>query len=154
MLLKPEIRPISQDQLFNEFKGIYAGSVTVEKKYVEIDQQQSRRPNSKQCELRVFESETKMLSQPESRPIPRDRLVNGSRVFTLDLTWSRRSALKLVSAELKQRTSLQMDSGKLSSRYVDMSSEWQALNALPWTLLYEHQFLPCLPVSFGPLPIS
>ena len=42
ILLQPETRPISQDQLVNEVKGIYAGLVMVEKKCVEIDQQQSK----------------------------------------------------------------------------------------------------------------
>src|SRR5947209_4185124 len=41
MLLQSETRPISQEQLVNEVKGIYAGLVMVEKKCVEIDQQQS-----------------------------------------------------------------------------------------------------------------
>jgi hypothetical protein len=39
LLLQPETRPITQEQLVNEVKGIYAGLVMVEKKYVEIDQQ-------------------------------------------------------------------------------------------------------------------
>ncbi|KAK5459656.1 hypothetical protein LTS15_003785 [Exophiala xenobiotica] len=42
MLLQPETRPISQEQLVNEVKGIYAGLVMVEKKCVEICQQQSQ----------------------------------------------------------------------------------------------------------------
>jgi hypothetical protein len=45
MLLQPETRPITQDQLVNEVKGIYAGLVMVEKKCVEIDQQQSKTTN-------------------------------------------------------------------------------------------------------------
>src|SRR5262249_37847538 len=36
ILLQPETRPISQEQLANEAKGIYAGLVTVEKKCEEI----------------------------------------------------------------------------------------------------------------------
>ena len=40
ILLQPETRPITQEQLVNEVKGIYAGLVMVEKKCVEIDQQQ------------------------------------------------------------------------------------------------------------------
>jgi hypothetical protein len=36
MLLQPETRPISQEQLVNEVKGIYAGLVMVEKKCVEV----------------------------------------------------------------------------------------------------------------------
>ncbi|KAK5188818.1 hypothetical protein LTR72_011402 [Exophiala xenobiotica] len=42
MLLQPETRPISQDQLVNEVKGIFAGLGMVEKKCVEIYQQQSQ----------------------------------------------------------------------------------------------------------------
>ena len=42
MLLQPETRPISQEQLINEVKGIYAGLVMVEKKCVEICQQQAQ----------------------------------------------------------------------------------------------------------------
>jgi hypothetical protein len=41
LLLQPETRPISQEQLVNEVKGIYAGLVMVEKKCVEIDNQQA-----------------------------------------------------------------------------------------------------------------
>ena len=45
MLLQPETRPVSQEQLVNEVKGIYAGLVMVEKKCAEIDQQQSSTTN-------------------------------------------------------------------------------------------------------------
>ena len=45
MLLQPETRPITQEQLVNEVKGIYAGLVMVEKKCVEIDQQQASTTN-------------------------------------------------------------------------------------------------------------
>ena len=45
MLKQPETRAITQDQLVNEVKGIYAGLVMVEKKCVEIDQQQSQTKN-------------------------------------------------------------------------------------------------------------
>ena len=45
MLLRPEARPITQEQLINEVKGIYAGLVLVEKKCIEIDQQQASTMN-------------------------------------------------------------------------------------------------------------
>jgi len=45
MILQPETRPISEEQLINEVRGIYAGLVMVEKKCVEIDQQQSQTSN-------------------------------------------------------------------------------------------------------------
>lgn len=45
MLLQPATRPISQEQLVNEVKGIYAGLVMVEKKCVEICQQQAQTTN-------------------------------------------------------------------------------------------------------------
>jgi polyribonucleotide nucleotidyltransferase len=45
MLLRPKTRPITQEQLVNEVKGIYAGLVMVEKKCVEIDQQQASTTN-------------------------------------------------------------------------------------------------------------
>ena len=41
MLLQPETRPISHDQLIIEVKGIYAGLVMVEAKYIDIDEKQS-----------------------------------------------------------------------------------------------------------------
>jgi hypothetical protein len=41
-LLQPETRPITHEQLVNEVKGIYAGLVMVEKKCVEITQQQAK----------------------------------------------------------------------------------------------------------------
>jgi len=45
MSLQSETRPISQDQLVNDVKGIYAGLVMVEKKCVEINHQQSKTTN-------------------------------------------------------------------------------------------------------------
>jgi hypothetical protein len=42
ILLQPEIRLISQEQLVNEVKDIYAGLVMVKKKCVEIDNQQAQ----------------------------------------------------------------------------------------------------------------
>lgn len=45
MLLQPETRPITQEQLVKEVKGIYAGLVMVEKKCIEIDQQQALTTN-------------------------------------------------------------------------------------------------------------
>ncbi|KPM35382.1 hypothetical protein AK830_g11185 [Neonectria ditissima] len=41
MMLQPETRPISQDQLVAEVKGIYAGLVMVETKCIEVDNAQS-----------------------------------------------------------------------------------------------------------------
>jgi hypothetical protein len=41
MIKEPETRPISQDQLINEVKGIYAGLVMVESKCIEVDNAQS-----------------------------------------------------------------------------------------------------------------
>ena len=41
MLLQPETRPITQEQLVNEVNEIYAKLIIVEKKCVEIDQQQA-----------------------------------------------------------------------------------------------------------------
>lgn len=40
LLLQPETRPISNDQLVQEVKGIYAGLVLVERKCMEIDEKQ------------------------------------------------------------------------------------------------------------------
>ncbi|KAK2761160.1 hypothetical protein FQN54_001681 [Arachnomyces sp. PD_36] len=42
ILPEPETRPISEDQLVKEVRGIYAGLVMVEKKCIEIDQQQAQ----------------------------------------------------------------------------------------------------------------
>ncbi|KAI5456149.1 hypothetical protein BGZ63DRAFT_323324, partial [Mariannaea sp. PMI_226] len=41
MMLQPETRPISEDQLVAEVKGIYAGLVMVETKCIEVDNAQS-----------------------------------------------------------------------------------------------------------------
>ncbi|KKA16328.1 hypothetical protein T310_10083, partial [Rasamsonia emersonii CBS 393.64] len=41
MCLQPETHPITEEQLVNEVRGIYAGLVMVEKKCIEIDRQQS-----------------------------------------------------------------------------------------------------------------
>ena len=40
IILKPEARPISQEQLVAEVKGIYAGLVMVEAKFIEADNEQ------------------------------------------------------------------------------------------------------------------
>jgi hypothetical protein len=45
MLLRPETRPITQEQLINEVRGIYAGLVMVEKECVEINTRQFRNPD-------------------------------------------------------------------------------------------------------------
>lgn len=42
LLLQPETRPISHDQLVVEVKGIYAGLVLVESKCVDVDEKQSK----------------------------------------------------------------------------------------------------------------
>lgn len=42
LVLEPQTRPITQEQLINEVKGIYAGLVMVEKKCVEITQQRTK----------------------------------------------------------------------------------------------------------------
>lgn len=41
MFKQPETNPITEEQLINEVRGIYAGLVMVEKKCVEVDQQQA-----------------------------------------------------------------------------------------------------------------
>lgn len=45
MFLQPETHPITEDQLINEVRGIYAGLVMVEKKCIEIDKQQAESKN-------------------------------------------------------------------------------------------------------------
>src|SRR5436305_7936834 len=45
MLPQPETQPKTPGQLVNEMKSIYAGLVMMEKKYVEINQQQSKTTN-------------------------------------------------------------------------------------------------------------
>ena len=56
MLLQPETRPISPEQLVVEVKGIYAGLVMVEAKCIDIDERQSaaaqERDPSKRSELK------------------------------------------------------------------------------------------------------
>lgn len=48
MILQPETRPISQEQLVAEVKGIYAGLVMVESKCIEVDNAQSANKDSPQ----------------------------------------------------------------------------------------------------------
>lgn len=50
ILLQPETRPISHDQLVVEVKGIYAGLVMVEAKCIDVDEKQSHE-NSRQNKL-------------------------------------------------------------------------------------------------------
>lgn len=45
LLLQPDTKPMTQQQLINEVKGIYAGLVMVEKKAVEITQARSKAAN-------------------------------------------------------------------------------------------------------------
>nr|CEG04495.1 unnamed protein product [Fusarium clavum] len=47
MMSQPETRPISQDQLAAEVRGIYAGLVPVETKYIEVDNTDTANNNSK-----------------------------------------------------------------------------------------------------------
>ncbi|KAG8525670.1 uncharacterized protein KY384_000430 [Bacidia gigantensis] len=47
MLVQPETRPISHDQLVVEVKGIYAGLVMVEAKCIEVDDKQTPSPDDK-----------------------------------------------------------------------------------------------------------
>ena len=52
MLLQPETRPISHDQLVVEVKGIYAGLVMVEAKCIDIDERQSAAAQEKDLSKR------------------------------------------------------------------------------------------------------
>jgi len=45
ILLQPETRPLTQEQLVNEVRGIYAGLVMVERKCIEIDQEKALTTN-------------------------------------------------------------------------------------------------------------
>ena len=53
MLLQPETRPISHEQLVVEVKGIYAGLVMVEAKCIDIDERQSTAAQEKDPTKRV-----------------------------------------------------------------------------------------------------
>ena len=53
MLLQPETRPISHEQLVIEVKGIYAGLVMVEAKCIDIDERQSAAAQEKDLSKRV-----------------------------------------------------------------------------------------------------
>ncbi|KAL2049789.1 hypothetical protein ABVK25_009884 [Lepraria finkii] len=53
MLLQPETRPISHEQLVIEVKGIYAGLVMVEAKCIDIDERQSAAAQEKYPSRRV-----------------------------------------------------------------------------------------------------
>jgi hypothetical protein len=66
ILLQPETRPITQDQLVNEVKGIYASLVMVEKKCVEIDQQQSKTTNKLSDEQAVRQAVASADSTPSN----------------------------------------------------------------------------------------
>ena len=54
MLLQPETRPISHDQLVIEVKGIYAGLVMVEAKCIDIDDKQSAAAQEKDPSKRAM----------------------------------------------------------------------------------------------------
>ena len=54
MLLQPETRPISHDQLVIEVKGIYAGLVMVEAKCIDIDEKQSTAAQEKDPSKRTM----------------------------------------------------------------------------------------------------
>ena len=54
MLLQPETRPISHEQLVVEVKGIYAGLVMVEAKCIDIDERQSAAAQEKDPSKKIF----------------------------------------------------------------------------------------------------
>lgn len=51
IILQPETRPISQEQLVAEVKGIYAGLVMVEAKCIEVDNKQATLTDGAQSKL-------------------------------------------------------------------------------------------------------
>lgn len=53
MLLQPETRPISHDQLVIEVKGIYAGLVMVEAKCIDIDEKQTAAAQEKDMSKKI-----------------------------------------------------------------------------------------------------
>ena len=53
MLLQPETRPISHDQLVIEVKGIYAGLVMVEAKCIDIDEKQTAAAQEKDSSKKI-----------------------------------------------------------------------------------------------------
>ena len=53
MLLQPETRPISHDQLVIEVKGIYAGLVMVEAKCIDIDEKQTAAAQEKDLSKKI-----------------------------------------------------------------------------------------------------
>ena len=53
MLIQPETKPISYDQLVIEVKGIYAGLVMVEAKYIDIDEKQTAAAREKDLSKKI-----------------------------------------------------------------------------------------------------
>jgi len=80
MLLQPETRPISHEQLVVEVKGIYAGLVMVEAKCIDIDERQSaaaqERDPSKRPELKndQWQSLIALHKQVHHTPKPHGQL--------------------------------------------------------------------------------
>lgn len=56
IMLQPETRPISQEQLAAEIMGIYAGLVMVEEKCIELDNKQAALAPSPMVYFLLFES--------------------------------------------------------------------------------------------------
>ena len=71
MLLQPDTRPISHEQLVVEVKGIYAGLVMAEAKCIDIDERQLAAVQKKVSEIsqRAFHT----VPSPRPRPLPSPR---------------------------------------------------------------------------------
>ena len=62
MLLQPETRPISHEQLVIEVEGIYAGLVMVEVKCIDIDERDSAAAQKKDSFKRTHKKQSMAVS--------------------------------------------------------------------------------------------
>lgn len=92
LLLQPETRPISHEQLVVEVKGIYAGLVMVEAKCIDIDERQSaaaqEKEPSKRFDLKNDQWQSLIALHKQVRIVPSPSLTDLLRMTKSDLVCS------------------------------------------------------------------
>ena len=88
MLLQPDTRPISHEQLVVEVKGIYAGLVMVEAKCIDIDERElaaaQERDPLKRVHLGTHQWQSLIALHKQVHPLPRTNRLTTYRPATAD----------------------------------------------------------------------
>jgi hypothetical protein len=75
IVLEPETRPISQEQLVAEVKGIYAGLIMGEAKCIEVIKKQATLAQADELQSPPEENDCDIMLQPETRPSSQEQFV-------------------------------------------------------------------------------